>query len=95
MSRVCMRVRACVCAQTTHDVEDMTAQIKPNSGFVVVHGQRVWVLVQGARMEPVCFPHVGAGLFPHNDRACRRTDKGARPNAARQNRGMLTCIPPH
>ena len=42
----------------------MTAQIKPGLVFVVVHGQRVWVLAQGTRTEPSLFPpgaHVGAG----------------------------------
>ena len=50
---VCMRVCARVCVRPTHNVEDMSAQIKPGLVFVDVHGQRVWVLVQGARTESV------------------------------------------
>jgi hypothetical protein len=87
---VCMRVCVRVCVRPTHNVEDMSAQIKPGLFFVVVHGQRVWVQVQGARTEPSLVPpgaHVGAGpgganridLVPpgaHNDRACRRAYKG-------------------
>ena len=45
---VCMRVCARVCVRPTHDVEDMSAQIKPGLVFVVVHGQRVWVRPGGA-----------------------------------------------
>ena len=35
---VCMRVCARVCVRSTHNVEDMSAQIKPGLVFVVVHG---------------------------------------------------------
>ena len=61
---VCMRVCVRVCVRPTHNVEDMSAQIKPGLVFVVVHGQRVWVLVQGVQTEPSLVPpgaHVGAG----------------------------------